>query len=415
MTGSGPRTGGSGLPERGRSRDRGSRDGGGVAVLTALAQTLGTAIAARGEPGPGVLGYVLLAISGLALSDRHRSPRTTVVITAAATVAYQALHYPSGPTFLALIVAAGVAGRAGHGRTVCAVAAASYTAWIFLTGPTRGQALTLAGVAAGVALLTGFLMFAGQSIGQVMREQRRLQEERQRRRAGDERLRIAQELHDVVGHHLSLINVRAGVGLHLMDRQPDQARAALDTIKHASAEALREVQAVLNALYPTGAAAPRAPTPGLERLDDLTVDAGLPVHTVIDGQPRSLPAEIDRAAYRIVQEALTNVRRHAGPGVSATITVEYRPEQLVVQVQDDGGGRRPAAAPDGNGIGGMRERAAALGGSLAAEPAPGAGWRVRAVLPLPPPDPDRAPDPDRTDGTDGTSGQDRTRGRGGAS
>jgi signal transduction histidine kinase len=150
----------------------------------------------------------------------------------------------------------------------------------------------------------------------------------------------------------------------------------------------REVQSVLNALYPTGQAAPRAPAPRLDRLDELTVDAGLPVHTTINGEPRTLPAEIDRAAYRIVQEALTNVRRHAGAGAATTIMIDYRQEgRVVVQVSDDGGARGPvtAAAAEGNGIGGMRERATALGGSLTAGPLPEGGRRVRTELPLPAP------------------------------
>jgi signal transduction histidine kinase len=370
------------------------RPGPGLALVTTLVQTVGTALAARGQPAKlDVLGYVLLAGSGLALADRLRAPRVTVLVVAAATAAYQLLDYPSGPTFIALLVAAAAAMKAGRGGLVAAAAIASYAGWIVLAGATRGQALRTAAVAAGVGLLLAVLVTASQGIGRAIQEQRRLQEERRRRQASDERLRIAQELHDVLGHHLSLINVRAGVGLHLMDRQPDQARAALDTIKQTSAEALREVQSVLNALYPTGQAAPRAPAPRLERLDELTVDAGLPVRTTISGAPRPLPAEIDRAAYRIVQEALTNVRRHAGAGATVSITIEYRAEELTVQVTDDSGGRGPAGAPaaEGTGVSGLRERATALGGSLAAGPLLEGGWQVRAVLPLPRPEPGGAP------------------------
>jgi signal transduction histidine kinase len=177
-----------------------------------------------------------------------------------------------------------------------------------------------------------------------------------------------------------------------MDRQPDQARAALDDIKLASAEALREVRSVLDALYPAGQAALRAPAPRLGRLDELTVDAGLPVRTTMSGTPRALPAEIDRAAYRIVQEALTNVRRHAGTGATATVMIEYRQEELVMQIEDDGGAARPVTTPtiEGNGLTGMRERATTLGGSLTAHPLPGGGWQVHARLPLPAPEPDGA-------------------------
>jgi signal transduction histidine kinase len=360
------------------------RPGPGLAVLTALVQAIGTALVTRGEPdGVGVSGYALLVLSGLALADRYRYPRVNGTIVAAATVAYHVLDHPAGLTFLAPMVAASAAIGAGYRWFAWAVAAAAYTGWALLDAVTADRALTAAAVIGGLGLLTEVGTAMARMARQTMREQRRLNEERERRQASDERLRIAAELHDVLGHHLSLINVRAGVGLHLMDREPDQARQALDTIQQTSAEALREVQSVLNTLYATGEAAPRAPAPGLDRLDGLTADAGLPVRTVIVGEPRSLPAAVDRTAYRIVQEALTNVRRHAGPGAAATITIEYRPEALVIQLDNEGGARTATEAPPGNGITGMRERAAALGGSLTAGPEAG-DWRVHAVLPLDP-------------------------------
>lgn len=369
---------GSGLARPARER---TRQGPGAAVLTALVQTIGTTIVASDL---NLLGYALLAVSGLMLADRHKSPRTALVLTAATTVAYLVLGYPPGPCFLAVVIAAAVANRAGHRGAVAAVAVVSYAAWVVLTGAGPHRALTVAGWLAGLGLLFEVVLRAVTVIGQAAGEQKRLQAERQRRKASEERLRIAQELHDVLGHHLSLINVRAGIGLHLMGRQPEEAEAALDTIKHASAEALREVQSVLNALYPTGQAAPRAPAPGLDRLDELTIDVGLPVRTILSGHPETLPAEIDRAAYRIVQEALTNVRRHAGAGAAATITIDHGPDALLVQIDDDGGAGGPVAAPaaEGNGISGMRERAIALAGTLTATPLPGGGWRVRALLPL---------------------------------
>ena len=365
-----------------------ARQGPGLAVLTALGQTIGTTIVASDV---NLLGYALLVVSGLMLADRHKSPRTTLVLTAVATVAYVVLGYPLGLNFLAVLIAAAVANKAGHRGAVAAVAVLAFAAWVLLTGADLHRALTVAVWMAGLGLLFEVVLRAGTVIGQAAGEQRRLQEERKRlqaertrRKASEERLRIAQELHDVLGHHLSLINVRAGIGLHLMGRQPEQAEAALDTIKHASAEALREVQSVLNALYPSGQAAPRAPAPGLDRLDDLTVDAGLQVRTTVTGEPGRLPAEIDRAAYRIVQEALTNVRRHAGAGAAATITLDHGADRLVIQVEDDGGAGGPVLAPaaEGNGISGMRERAIALDGTLTAAPLPAGGWRVRATLPL---------------------------------
>src|SRR5205823_6507236 len=167
-------------------------------------------------------------------------------------------------------------------------------------------------------------------------EQARTRAEQQRRQASEERLRIARELHDVLGHHLSLINVQAGVGLHLMDDKPEQARTALIAIRQASAEALREVRSVLGILRAEDESAPRTPAPSLANLGALVDDAGAGAQ--VQGEPRDLPAEVDRAAYRIAQEALTNVRRHAGPGAKAQVTIGYGPDALTVRVADDGVG-----------------------------------------------------------------------------
>jgi len=363
-------------------------EGFGLALLTMLVQVVGTALASRGqELKLDLLGYGLLAASGLLLAFRHRFPRATATTVTATTIAYHVLDYPSGPTFVALIVLGLSLIKAGRHWVVGVNALLGLIAWIILSPATFGQGLAMVAWVVGLGLLFEVLFVVGRIVDRMQAEERRAKQEKARRQASEERLLIAQELHDVLGHHLSLINVRAGVGRHLMDREPEQARAALDTIKQASAEALREVHSVLDALYPQGQAAPRAPAPRLDRLDELTVDAGLPVHTTISGEPGPLPAEIDRAAYRIVQEALTNVRRHAGAGATATILIEYQgKDRLLVQVSDDGGGRGVAVIPagEGNGIGGMRERAAALGGTLTVEPLPGGGWRVRALLPVPP-------------------------------
>jgi signal transduction histidine kinase len=210
-------------------------------------------------------------------------------------------------------------------------------------------------------------------------------EEQERRQASEERLRMARELHDVLGHHLSLINVQAGVGLHLMDNRPEQAREALTAIKTASSEALREVRAVLGVLRPEEEAAPRQPALGLDRLDELTADAGLAVTTRTSGERRPLPAEVDRAAYRIVQEALTNVRKHAAPEVTAEVTVDYAPGELRLSIRNNGeaaSGTPPEGG--GSGIAGMRARAETLGGSLHAGPLPGGGFLVTALLPAAP-------------------------------
>jgi signal transduction histidine kinase len=218
-----------------------------------------------------------------------------------------------------------------------------------------------------------------------MLEAERTHAEEDRRRAGEERLRIARELHDVLAHNISLINVQAGVALHLMDEQPGQSRTALAAIKQASNDALHELRSVLDILR-QGTDAPRSPTSGLDSLDGLVANAasaGLAVSTRVEGTPRPLPTGVDLAAFRIVQEALTNVTRHAGQA-TASVLVAYGDGELTVQVDDDGRGatRQGAEAAGGNGIRGMRERAAALGGQLDAGPRPGGGFRVAARLPL---------------------------------
>ncbi|OMI36168.1 sensor histidine kinase, partial [Streptomyces sparsogenes] len=208
----------------------------------------------------------------------------------------------------------------------------------------------------------------------------------ERRRADEERLRIARELHDVLAHSISVINVQAGVGLALLDQDPEQARTALTTIKAAGKEALGEVRQVLDTLRAPGAA-PRSPAPGLDRLAELTGqarDAGLAVTVETEGVRTALPPGADLAAFRIVQEALTNVVRHSGSR-TARVLLRYAPGALELRVDDDG----PATADGmtrgmtgGNGLAGMRERAAALGGTVAAGPRPDGGFRVHARLPL---------------------------------
>jgi signal transduction histidine kinase len=208
----------------------------------------------------------------------------------------------------------------------------------------------------------------------------------------------------VLAHNISLINVQSGVALHLLDERPEQARPALEAVNEASEEALRELHSVLDVLRrglgedgahgESGAWAPHAPTAGLRDLDGLvrrTRAAGLDVHLVIEGEVRSVPAGVDLAALRIVQEALTNVVRHAGDA-RATVRLVYAPAELVVQVDDDGSGVASAAGRrssdsdrqirrSGRGIAGMRERVHALGGTFAAAPRAGRGFRVQARFP----------------------------------
>jgi signal transduction histidine kinase len=210
-----------------------------------------------------------------------------------------------------------------------------------------------------------------------------------RRRVDEERLRIARELHDVVAHTMATINVQAGVAAHVLPTRPEAAAEALQAIKTASKEGLRELRAILNVLRQADDADPVQPAPGLARLDALVEgarQAGLPITLTVTGEPFALPAAVDLAAYRIVQESLTNVIRHAGPA-SAMVRLSYGPEEIDIDVTDTGhgpkapGGGTAGGGTVGHGQAGMRERAAAVGGIVQAGPRPGGGYQVTARLP----------------------------------
>jgi signal transduction histidine kinase len=365
-----------------------------VPVAVAFFQVVGSIGAADNQPDRDPLdavAVVLLLIGPAALTLRRRRPSVATGITLAVTLAYIGLGYPYGAVFLSPVVALLATVLAGRRVAAWIWAAAGYAAYLAIGLLVGDDDLSLVHGAAVAAWLSLVLVVADMARvrGERAAEAERAREEEARRRAGEERMRMARELHDVLAHNISLINVQAGVALHLMDEQPEQARTALTAIKGASKEALGELRSVLGVLRGTDEEEPRDPAPGLGRLGALVAGAqaaGLTVHTVTEGEPRPLAAGLDLAAYRIVQEALTNVARHAGAR-TATVRVTYGAAELTVEVDDDGRGRAGAAPPDGtgSGIAGMRERAAALGGELHAGPRPGGGFRVRARLPLAPP------------------------------
>ncbi len=214
----------------------------------------------------------------------------------------------------------------------------------------------------------------------------RTRDEEARRRVGEERLRIARDVHDVVAHAMVAINVQAGVGAHLLDRDREQARRTLKDIEKVSGEALSDLRSTLGMLREDGAAdgAPIGPTQGLGALDELGQSlrtAGIEVDLDVDPATATLPASVTSTGYRIVQEALTNVVRHAG-GSRARVRVTRDGDTLVIEVDDDGGVAVSGAPPGaGQGVRGMRERALAAGGTLEAGPQAGGGWRVVATLP----------------------------------
>jgi signal transduction histidine kinase len=344
------------------------------------------------------LSYALLLAGPFMLLWRRKIPEVTFAVAAAASIGFVTFAEPKWVYAVAPAMALFSLTRRGRRWFPVIGAAVAYVAYLLVTvvfasrlglhpgtRPDVGDAIVLAIWLFVLMLLGGAAKIRSEQMAEVMKvraERARAREEREKRQASEERLRIARELHDVLGHHLSLINVQAGVGLHLMDNQPEQAREALSAIKTASSEALREVRAVLGVLRTEDEAAPRQPALGLNRLDDLTADAGLPVATTVTGESRELPPEVDRAAYRIVQEALTNVRKHAGPDASATIAVDYLPTALHLAIRNEGGlTPEKSEILEGSGIAGMRERAQSLGGSLEAGPVNG-GYLVSVLLPV---------------------------------
>jgi signal transduction histidine kinase len=359
-------------------------------IVLLVLQLGGAAATVAGHHGPaehlGAADWLLLIVGPLALLFWRRWPVAVLWVAFAATLT------PSGvwPAHLSLIAAFFLAATSGHRYAAWVVIAVGYLSSVWLAPLAFGQP----GVSPAFALaLAGWLAVLVIAAEAVRLRRERAAEARSaravdaRRRATEERLYMARDLHDVIGHNISLINVQAGVGLDLVDTRPEAARAALEAIKTASKEALNELRAMLAALRNSEEDAPRAPTPGLARLDELvelTRAAGIAVVVQIVGERRGLPAALDLAAYRIVQESLTNVARHARPA-TATVRLAYRADGLDIDVSDNGeaatgnGGHLPGT---GSGIGGMHERAVALGGRLTAGPRDGGGFTVSAHLPI---------------------------------
>jgi signal transduction histidine kinase len=358
----------------------------------------------RAHP-PGA-AYALVVVAGLVLVVRRKWPLAVLAVTVAAVAAYAAAGYVPGAALTAVFVALFTVGML-EPRQVAIGAGAVSMGVLFVASGAGGPfgwlggtnavmlAFSTAAVALGLAVAGRRQVFAAM----VERAERteRDREEETRRRVDAERLRIARELHDVVAHSMSMINVQAGVAAHVLSTQPEQAVEALTAIKVASREGLRELRAILNVLRQVDddvAGGRRAPAPNLAQLDalaDATTQAGLPTSVSVSGRVTGLSPAVELAVYRIVQESLTNVLRHAGPSARASVRVVGGRRKLLVAVHDDGGGVAAGGAGDqgfgdgtGAGIAGMRERVAAFGGKIKVGPGPGrAGWTVLAVLPLP--------------------------------
>ena len=335
----------------------------------------------------GLLGWLLLAAGPLALTVRRAHPVAVLWTTLAVTLPPSR----SPAANLSLVVAFFGAAVSGHRRAAWAAIVAGYAAAVWLGPLTFGRPVGSLTFALLLGAWLAVLVVAAEAVR--LRRERLAQARATRvadaqRQASEERLRMARDLHDVIGHNISLISVQAAVGLDLMDSDPEQARAALTAIRSVSREALDELRSMLAALRQAGEQPPTAPTPGLARLPELcqlTRAAGIPVRTEVSGPVRPLPAAVDLAAYRIVQESLTNVARHAGPA-TATVRLGYQAGGVSVEVLDDGrpgghrAGRTGRAGEAGSGIAGMTERAAALGGQPGGRPRPGGGFAVTAWL-----------------------------------
>jgi signal transduction histidine kinase len=356
--------------------------------LLLLLCLVGTGAAARnqGLPHPGPAAYALAVVAALALLLRRRMPLAVLAVCGVAIGGYLLLGYPFGPILLTGPVAAVAVATRLPWRT----AALAGTGFVLVTALPHTLDTDAGGWVPRLAWTVGWaaVVAAPAAVGAALQVRRRadagVRAEQARRAVSEERLAIAREVHDGVGHGLAVIALQAGVALHVLDRDPARARELLASIQATSRESLDGLRAELQRFRDPAAPTALRPVPGLADLPALLSrmrDGGLVLHAQLDECP-GVPADVGAAAHRIVQESLTNVLRHAGD-TPAWVTVRCSPGGLLVEVRDRGAG--PAAgAPAGLGIPGMRERAGAVGGRLSAGPT-GEGFLVRAELPLPVP------------------------------
>ncbi|GEC08965.1 two-component sensor histidine kinase [Streptomyces spinoverrucosus] len=331
-----------------------------------------------------LLGYALLAAGGLVLAARRRAPVPVLVVTGLCAVGYQAAGFDVPAVAYLFAVYAAV--RAGH-RTVTVAASVTMLAVLPLAALASGlHEVGEAFAQARGALELAWLIAAG-AAGEALRqaerradEAERTREETARRRADEERLRIARELHDSLTHQISVIKVQAEVAVHVARRRGEEVSEALLAIQEAGREAARELRATLEALRDDDTTPPR----GLDDVPELVERAramGLDATLTIEGRQHDVPAAVDRTVYRIVQESLTNIARHAD-AATASVRIDCRPDALAIRVDDDGKATPERAPAPGVGLLGMRERVTALGGRLRAEPRGEGGFTVQAELPV---------------------------------
>jgi len=338
-------------------------------------------------------GYLLLVAGPVALLLRTMYPYAVLLTVLAITVVYKSAGFGYGPIFVSLVIAFLTAAAVGSRWRTYPLPVLGWVAVVWLVPLVRGEDPPPTVVSTGVAAWLLVLLAAAEGIRQRRavldaRSQRkaamaREAQSEQERRATQARLSIARELHDVLAHSLSMINVQSSVALELLDDHPERAGPALAAIKDASRQAISDVHSLVTALR-ADTGQPTAPTPGIADLDSLVGSAratGLTVTTTVQGLPRQLPTVIDVAAARIVQESLTNVVRHS-TAENAEVIVTYGADELSVAVGNDGRPLNAGPPSGGSGIIGMRERARALGGDLSVRRYPGGGFSVRATLPI---------------------------------
>jgi len=363
---------------------------------------------AIGSPVPEILGMVLTALIIWPLTFRRRYPLVILLAMTAGLAVYRWLNITESDFLIyALLLGFFSAGAYGNSRwrnwarafsALVTIGMLTYS--VFFVG--RGYVFPAQTVLyqLSVVLLDIFLFGAAWWIGDVfrIRRQRELElsertvqleqerDENARRAVLDERVRIARELHDVVAHHVSVMGIQAGAARRILKQQPEKANQVLSQIEASSREALGELQQLLGFLRQHSQADELAPQPSLRHLDLLINhmrEAGLPVEVKIEGEPKTLPPGVDLSAYRIVQEALTNTLKHAGPA-KATVTLRYDGNALTLEISDDGHGAANTESGENKrrGLIGMRERVSLHGGEFTAGKIPGAGFAVKARLPL---------------------------------
>ena len=329
------------------------------------------------------LAIIIAFACPLSLLFLRRSALAVLAVALSLTVVYLARDYPYGP----ITASAGIAllGNVVRGNRVAAWIGGGvlYAALLLTIHVLRGEDWSWPaafGVAAWVLLLLVVGEFVRVRVERTMAS-RRARAEAERRQANEERLRIARELHDVVAHHMSLINVQAGVALHLIEREPERIVPALETIKSSSKEALGDLRSLIDLLREHDEPAPRQPLARLRSLEPLierSAHAGLTVTENITGTPRPLPAAAEQALHRIAQEAITNIVRHAQAD-RASINLDYGSNVVTLRIDDNGNGD-PDGLQWGNGLRGMHERAASCDGSLRTLRAPSGGLRIEVTI-----------------------------------